>query len=154
MALCLLFIIPSSVYAVDLNEIKIKVVVVFEYPNNINKLKSDYNKDLAPILEASVNNFGIDNNFTNYSWRTHDINQTVEQVGFNQTSGNNIYSIYPKVLFEGVNSQTEEEFNTEFDILVGQTRQTIVNFLQVNGASNAWTHIHFSWGGADLVETF
>lgn len=149
-----MFIVPSTVYAVDLNQLKVKVVVDFEYPSNINKLKSDYNKDLEPLLDTLITDFGAANNFTGYSWDKEITNDILTVMGENATSGNTMYQIYPKVWFSGTNTQTVEEFNFAYDVLVGQVRQNIIDFLIANGGQNVYTHLHYSWGSADLDETF
>ena len=120
----------------------------------LNKLKSDYRKDLKPALDTLLSDFATDNTITDFTWQTKIDDEIVQVVGLNATTGNTIHQIYPKVVFSGSNNQNEVDFNFAFDTLIGHSRQEIINFLIANNGENVWTHLHYSWGSVDLDELF
>ncbi len=140
----------SSVYAVELEQLRIKVVVDFEYPFNIAKLNADYRRDLEPEVDIIATNFGSE-----YNSFSHEVVLDAIDMGENVTSGNTMYQIYPKIILTGSNStKTIEEFNMEFNTTVSLVRIAINNFLLLNGGSEVFTHIHFTFGSFDFDEGF
>lgn len=66
-----------------------------------------------------------------------------------------MYQAYPKVIFSGTNStMSQTTFNTNYNILVLQIEQDIIDFLLANGGTSVNTHIHFTWGSADFDKGF
>jgi len=119
-------------------------VVWFDYPKNLNPLKNDFNRDLAPLINSKVTTFG--NDFTGFAFEIEPVDTALFEWGNNQ------YEVYPKVVFTGANStMTQAEFNSSFNILVLQIEADIVDFLSANGGSNVSTHLHFSWGSSFLI---
>lgn len=142
--------IPEVEGAVVLEQTNIKVVVDFEYPSNINKLNADYRKDLEPEIDIILNNFGSEYNSFSY-----EVFLDVTDMGVNATSGNTMYQIYPKAVMLGSNNtKTTEEFTMEFNTAVALIRIAINDFLLANGASEVFTHIHFTFGSFDFDEGF
>ncbi len=142
--------IPEVQGAINLNQQRIKIVVDFEYPANIQKLNSDYNKDLSPEIDIIANNFGAD--YTSFS---HLVSLDLAIMGENVTSGNTMYQVYPKVILTGNNStKSDSDFAMEFNTTVALLRIAIMDFLTANGATEVSTHIHFTYGSFDFDEGF
>lgn len=154
---------PETVSAIDLNDMKFKVVVNFDYNGNPNTLRGSYQQDVQPLLndafdELGLNTFdkvgqGAQNNPNGYSFSVHSM--AFHPVGTNPQSEDAIYQIYPLVRITGDKADlTETEFESAQDIVLAQERVAIVDFLQVEGATNVRTHIAFSFGGVDIDEGF
>lgn len=149
-----LLIPMTDVFApVDLQQFRVKVVVDFEYPKNINALRGDIIRDLVPQLNSRIQNFGED--YIGFNYELEDPNTAIYSIGINQTSGNIIYQIYPKVIFSGTNpTMTQTDFESDYNILTLQIEMDVINFLLANGGSQVDTHLHLSWGSIDFDKGF
>ena len=130
-----------------------KMVVWFEYPEAVNKLKSDYKKDLKPELITALDTFGSD--YTDFAYTVEPDSTAFFQWGTNSTSGNAQFEFYPKVIFSGFNNtKTDTEFKEDVNTTIAILRMAVIDFLQTNGASDVSTHIHFTYGSFDFDEGF
>lgn len=130
----------------------VKVVVTFEFDGNINQIQGIYNSNFEPARQGWFDKFG--ENFTGFSWDRIPMSEAIVDMGINPDTGNHQYQIYPKQWYGGETNMDKEEYNFAHDILVGQTRQELINFLSETDAYNVETHLHYSWGSIDLIETF
>ena len=141
---------PTS-SAVELEQVQIKVAVQFEYTGNINQLRGEYQQLFSPSRDNLVENFGTSHNFQNFDWIVEPSEFAVNNVGFDD-EGREWFEIYPEIVIEGSNTQTDKEFALAHDYLVGQLRQELINFLEQTDAFNVYTHLHYSWGSIDIDE--
>jgi len=158
-----LLVSPETISAIDLNDMKFKVVVNFDYNGNPNILRGSYQQNVQPLIndafdELGLNTFdktgqGEQNNPNGYSYTVFAM--AFQPVGINPQSNDAVFQIYPLVRITGDKpSLTEEVFGSAQDIVLAQERIAIVDFLQVEGATNVRTHLAFSFGGVDIDEGF
>ena len=154
---------PETISAIDLNDEKFKVVVNFDYNGNPNTLRGSYQQDVIPLLNGFFDDLGLItfdkvgqgdiNNPNGYSFTV--FNFAFQPIGTNPQSQDAVFQIYPLVRITGDKpSLSIVDFESAQDIVLAQERLAIVNFLQVEGATNVKSHIAFSFGGVDIDEGF
>jgi hypothetical protein len=158
-----LFISPETISAIDLDNEKFKVIVNFDYGGNPNTLRGSYQQDVQPLINDAFDELGLNtfdktgqgaiNNPNGYSYTVFAM--AFQPVGMNPQSDDAIFQIYPLVRITGDKpSLSETEFDSAQDIVLAQERLAIVDFLQIEGATNVKTHLAFSFGGVDIDEGF
>jgi len=158
-----LFISPETISAIDLTDEKFKIVVNFDYGANPNTLRGSYQQDVSPLLNGFFDDLGLNtfdktgqgeqNNPSGYSFTV--FNLAFQAIGVNPESQDSVFQIYPLIRITGDKpSLSDADFDSAQDIVLAQERTAIVNFLQVEGATNVKSHIAFSFGGVDIDEGF
>lgn len=141
-------VIVSNVEAqedLNIEDIVIKIVVDFDYPKNINQVKSDYNNDLVPEFDEVLDKFG--NDYDNFSFWIEPFETAIYEMGKNQ------YQAYPKVVISGSNLKSSIDIE-DYNILLAVLRIEFNDFLQTNGGTEVVTHIHFTYCACDINEGF
>lgn len=153
---------PQSAEAIDLRNEKYKVVVNFELAGNPNVIRGSYQQDVAPQLNDMYDDFGF-NTFDKtgpgapnnpYGYLRIIYAAAFQVIGTNPALDNQ-YQIYPLIKITGDKPDlTQEEYNTDKDIVLALQRTAIVDFLQAEGAYNVSTYIHYSFGPVWIDEGF
>ena len=158
-----LFLSPTTISAIDLDDEKFKVVVTFELNQNPNVIRGSYQQDVAPQINDIFDDLGLNtfdkvgegavNNPNGYSAEVHAVSFHVADT--NPQSSDSVFQIYPMVRVTGDKPElTQAEYDLAVDVVVADMRTAIVDFLQAEGAVNVKTYVHFSFGGVHIDEGF
>ncbi len=153
---------PQTATAIDVSTEKWKMVVQFELAGNPNIIRGSYQQDVAPDINTMFVDFGL-NTFEKTGQgapqNPYGYLSEIHVVAFQPVGSNpimdNIYQIYPLVRITGDKPDlTQEDYDSDKNVVLALMRTEIVDFLEVEGAYNVETYVHFSWGTIIFDEGF
>ncbi len=158
-----LFISPETISAIDISSEKYKLVVQFELAGNPNIIRGSYQQEVAGQIDDIFDDMGLNtfektgqgaqNNPHGYSAEIHVV--AFQPIGSNPIFGDGIYQIYPLVRVTGdMPTLTQEDYNLAKDDALALQRIAIVDWLQLEGAHDVETYIHFTFGSLLIDEGF
>ncbi len=129
--------------------ITVKAVITFEHSATEAQVLNNYVNVVKPQAVTIINAYST--NIANFTMQARPDNQVLDTIGFNSTSGKNVYQLYAKVTFFGdlPNGVTIQQFRNGFDNFMGDIRDLFRSELVGNGATEIRHHIHFTTGEVD-----
>jgi len=120
----------------------VKAVITFEHNADITPIKNYYVNTVKPQAVDIINSYST--NIDDFSMQARGDDRVLNIIGFNTTTGKNIYQLYPKVVFfgdlpDGVN---QTQFESKFHSFMIDMRIMLKNELLSNGATNISAHVH------------
>lgn len=132
-----------------LRTLKVKAVLNFELPNTEAQVENYYDNVIKPQAVTIINTYSV--NIANFTMQARSTSDSIYIIGFNETSGKNIFELYPKVVFFGdlPNGVTKQQFNNAFDNFIDEIKDMMKTELISNGATSIKGHFHYSIGSVD-----